>query len=49
MKRIALSQVVDLDRHMREMAAMKRMFEAQAACCHGDERTDCPIRDELAE
>ncbi|MEP6875077.1 MAG: Cu(I)-responsive transcriptional regulator [Burkholderiales bacterium] len=48
-KRIALSHVADLDRRMSEMAAMKRTLESLAACCHGDERPDCPILDELAE
>ncbi len=48
-KRIALSHVADLDRRMGEMAAMKRTLEALAACCHGDDRPDCPILDELAE
>ena len=48
-KRIALSHVADLDRRMTEMAAMKRTLESLAACCHGDDRPDCPILDELAE
>ena len=48
-KRIALSHVADLDRRMNEMAAMKRTLESLAACCHGDDRPDCPILDELAE
>ena len=48
-KRIALSHVADLDRRMSEMAAMKRTIEALAACCHGDDRPDCPILDELAD
>ena len=48
-KRIALAHVADLDRRMREMAAMKRTLESLAACCHGDDRPDCPILDELAE
>ncbi len=48
-KRIALAHVADLDRRMGEMAAMKRTLEALAACCHGDDRPDCPILDELAE
>lgn len=48
-KRIALSHVADLDRRMEEMAAMKRTLERLADCCHGDERPDCPILDELAE
>ena len=48
-KRIALSHVADLDRRMSEMAAMKRTLELLAASCHGDDRPDCPILDELAE
>jgi len=48
-KRIALKHVADLDRRLSEMAAMKRTLEALAGCCHGDDRPDCPILDELAE
>ena len=48
-KRIALTHVADLDRRMSEMAAMKRTLESLVACCHGDDRPDCPILDELAE
>lgn len=48
-KRIALSHVADLDRRMEEMAAMKRTLERLADCCHGDERPNCPILDELAD
>ena len=46
-KRIALSQVADLDRRMAEMAAMKKTLENLADCCRGDDRPDCPILDEL--
>lgn len=48
-KRIALAHVADLDRRMREMAEMKRTLERLANGCHGDDRPDCPILDELAE
>jgi Cu(I)-responsive transcriptional regulator len=48
-KRIALSHVADLDRRMIKMADMKRTLESLAACCHGDDRPDCPILDGLAE
>jgi MerR family copper efflux transcriptional regulator len=47
-KRIALAHVADLERRMNEMAEMKRTLEHLAHCCHGDERPDCPILDELA-
>jgi len=48
-KRIALAHVADLDRRIQEMAAMKHTLEHLAHCCHGDQRPDCPILDELAE
>ena len=48
-KRIALTHVADLDRRIAEMEAMKRTLSSLASCCHGDERPDCPILDELAE
>ena len=47
-KRIALAHVADLDRRMNEMAQMKKTLEHLAHCCHGDQRPDCPILDELA-
>ena len=48
-KRIALAHVADLDRRLREMGLMKKTLEQLAACCHGDDRPDCPILDQLAE
>jgi MerR family copper efflux transcriptional regulator len=48
-KRIALSHVADLDRRMAEMAAMKETLARLASCCHGDDRPDCPILDELGD
>lgn len=47
-KRIAQTHVRDLDRRIAEMQAMKRTLEALADSCHGDERADCPILDDLA-
>ena len=48
-KRIALAHIADLDRRIAEMEAMKRTLSRLASCCHGDQRPDCPILDELAE
>ncbi|VTU32940.1 Cu(I)-responsive transcriptional regulator [Variovorax sp. PBL-E5] len=48
-KRIALAHAADLSRRIEEMAAMKRTLERLADCCHGDQRPDCPILDELAD
>jgi MerR family transcriptional regulator, copper efflux regulator len=48
-RRIALAQAEDLGQRIEEMAGMKRSLERLAACCHGDERPECAIIDELAE
>ena len=48
-KRIVLAHVDDLERRIAEMTEMKRTLERLAACCHGDDRPDCPILDELGE
>lgn len=47
-KRIALAHVADLERRLAEMQAMKRSLEELARCCHGDERPDCPILENLS-
>jgi MerR family copper efflux transcriptional regulator len=46
-KKIALDHVEDLSRRIAEMEEMKRALEHLADCCHGDERPECPILDEL--
>ena len=46
-KRIALEHVAALDAKMAEMAAMRNTLQHLVHCCHGDERPDCPILDEL--
>lgn len=47
-KRIALEHVRELEVKIREMEAMKRTLETLAEHCHGNERPDCPILDDLA-
>ncbi|MFN5049529.1 Cu(I)-responsive transcriptional regulator [Roseateles sp.] len=47
-KRIARAHIADLDRRLAEMQAMKRSLEVLTSCCHGDERPDCPILEQLA-
>ena len=47
-KRIALATVADLRRKQAEIEAMARTLDHLAGHCHGDERPDCPIIDDLA-
>jgi Cu(I)-responsive transcriptional regulator len=45
--RIAERHVAELTRKLQEMEAMRRTLQHLVDCCHGDERPDCPILDEL--
>ena len=47
-KRIATEHVAALDAKMAEMAAMRKTLQHLVHCCHGDDRPDCPILDQLA-
>ncbi len=46
-KRLALAHVADLRRKIRELEDMAQTLETLAACCHGNDRPDCPILQEL--
>ena len=47
-KKLALEHIRELEGKIAEMHAMKATLERLAAHCHGDERPECPILDELA-
>lgn len=47
-KRIAQRHVNDLAQRIEAMQAMQRSLTALLHHCHGDERPDCPILDDLA-
>lgn len=42
-KALALTRAAELKRKARALDAMRRSLEQLAACCHGDDRPDCPI------
>jgi MerR family copper efflux transcriptional regulator len=46
-KRLALDQIATLDRKIAELATIRRSLADLADRCHGDDRPDCPILDEL--
>ena len=48
-KRVALEHVAALEAKVAELQAMSRTLRHLAANCHGDDRPDCPILDDLAE
>ena len=46
-KQVAQRHAADLQRRIDEMQAMQRTLEVLVQHCHGDERADCPILDDL--
>ena len=46
-KALALARAGELKRKARALDAMRRSLEQLAACCHGDDRPDCPILEDL--
>ncbi len=47
-KRLAETHIADLDRRIRDMRAVMKTLRGLAQHCHGDERSACPILDDLA-
>ena len=47
-KRIASKHVAALDQRIAALQAMQRTLSHLAHHCHGDERPECPILDDLA-
>lgn len=47
-KSLALARAAELKRKARQLDAMRRTLEQLAEHCHGDDRPDCPIIDDLA-
>lgn len=46
-KALALARAAELKRKAQELDAMRQSLERLAADCHGDQRPDCPIIDDL--
>ena len=47
-KSLALAHVADIEARIQQLESMKRAVLDLAKRCHGDDRPDCPIIDELA-
>ena len=47
-RRIASRHIDELSRKLEAMEAMRRTLQHLVHCCHGDDRPDCPILEELA-
>ncbi|HUT51153.1 MAG TPA: Cu(I)-responsive transcriptional regulator [Alphaproteobacteria bacterium] len=47
-KRLATDHVGEIDRKVSELRSMRRTLVDLMERCHGDDRPDCPILDDLA-
>jgi MerR family transcriptional regulator, copper efflux regulator len=47
-KAIAEMKIVEVDRKIAELQGLRATLSSLACSCHGDERPDCPIIDDLA-
>jgi Cu(I)-responsive transcriptional regulator len=47
-RRIAQKHAQDLAQRIAQMQEMQRTLQHLIHCCHGDERPECPILEELA-
>jgi MerR family copper efflux transcriptional regulator len=48
-KAMTLHRIAEIDRKIAELASMRATLTDLAESCHGDDRPDCPILDDLAE
>jgi Cu(I)-responsive transcriptional regulator len=48
-KSLAQEHIAELERKIAEMQAMKTTLARLVQSCHGDDRPDCPILEELAQ
>lgn len=48
-KTLAQAHIDELEQKLRELEAMKATLEHLVHCCHGDDRPECPIIENLAD
>ncbi|NUZ08425.1 Cu(I)-responsive transcriptional regulator [Piscinibacter koreensis] len=48
-KALAQAHIQELDAKLQELHAMRATLEHLVHCCHGDDRPDCPIIENLAD
>ena len=47
-KAIGLAKIEEVDRKLAELQSLRSTLTNLVGCCHGDDRPDCPIMDDLA-
>ena len=47
-KRLARQYIAELDSDIAKLESIRDQLQVLADCCHGDDRPDCPILEELS-
>ena len=47
-KKLAGQYIAELDRDIEKLQSIRDQLQQLADCCHGDQRPDCPIIEDLA-
>ena len=47
-KTLAAQHIAELDRDIEKLRSIRDQLQHLAECCHGDQRPDCPIIEDLA-
>jgi MerR family copper efflux transcriptional regulator len=47
-KKLAGQYIAELDRDIEKLQSIRDQLQHLAECCHGDQRPDCPIIEDLA-
>lgn len=47
-KTLALEKIEEIDRKVKELQSLKSTLKSLADHCHGDDRPECPIIDDIA-
>ncbi|OCJ09259.1 Cu(I)-responsive transcriptional regulator [Rhizobium sp. AC44/96] len=48
-KELTQAKLTEIDRKIRELTELRRTLEHLVHACHGNDRPDCPILEELSE
>ena len=47
-KALAMEKILEIDRKLKELKSLRNTLKTLADHCHGDDRPECPIIDEIA-
>ncbi len=47
-KAVANQKIIEIDHKIKELRSLRKTLSALAENCHGDDKPDCPIIDDLA-